>query len=219
MLELVAEATRNPAVRKIAGNPHALDPDPAAAPRRHEESDSRGVRYDDDLGQWTAPFLMAAVNTRVVRRSHALLGYGPSFLYQEAMSLPDGPRGFVMSSLVTAGLASFVGAVVFPPTRALLGKFVLPAPGEGPSKKTREEGFFEVHLLAETEDGAKLRGFVRGVADPGYGETAKMLSEAALCLAFDDLPGAGGVLTPASAMGTKLTERLRTAGMTWNAEG
>ena len=62
-----------------------------------------------------------------------------------------------------------------------------------------------------------MRGKVRGEKDPGYGETAKMLGESALCLAFDEaeLPEAAGCLTPASAMGMILTERLRRAGMTF----
>lgn len=216
MLNLIEEAMRDPSVRKLAGNTHALDPDPRSAVRDPLDADQKGVRYDDDLGTWTAPFLMAAVNTRVVRRSHALLGYGASFHYQESMSLPPGPRGLVMSSLATAGLGGFMAAAFFPPTRKLLEKAVLPKPGEGPSKEKRESGWFEVHVLAETDEGKKVRGYVKGTADPGYGETAKMLSESALCLAKDELESRGGVLTPASAMGTKLLERLRAAGMTWD---
>lgn len=216
ILNFVEETARDPGIRKLAGNPHALDPDPKATPRDARDDDQRGVRYDDDLGTWTAPFLMAAVNTRVVRRSHALLGYGGSFRYKEAMSLPPGPRGLVASSIATLGLGAFVGAAFFPPTRKLLEKAILPKPGEGPSKEKRDSGWFEVHVLAETEDGRKLRGLVKGTSDPGYGETSKMLAESALCLAKDDLASKGGVLTPAAAMGATLIARLRSAGMTWD---
>lgn len=215
MINLVEESLRDPRIRKLAGDPHALDPDPRAAKRDPRERDRMGVRFDPDLPGWTAPFLMAAVNTRVVRRSNALIGYGPSFVYTEAMSLPAGPRGVALGAAIAGGLGAFIAGAVFPPTRALLQRFVLPAPGEGPSKEKRESGWFEVHVLAETEDGEKLRGYVKGTSDPGYGETAKMLGESALCLAKDDLTTTPGVLTPASAMGMRLVERLRAAGMTW----
>ncbi|MEM9693667.1 MAG: saccharopine dehydrogenase, partial [Myxococcota bacterium] len=109
------------------------------------------------------------------------------------------------------------GAV--PPVRRLLGEKVLPAPGEGPSRAEREAGFFEAQLIGHgrTEDGGKftLRADVKGVNDPGYGETAKMLGESALCLAFDELDSDGGITTPAVAMGQTLIERLRQAGMTF----
>ena len=100
---------------------------------------------------------------------------------------------------------------------------MLPPPGEGPSKAARDAGFFEVKLLGvpEATNGGvapTLVATVRGQSDPGYGETAKMLSEAAVCLAKDDLNVAGGVLTPASSMGMKLVERLRKAGMTFDVE-
>ncbi len=222
MLELMDLAKSDPKIRRLMGNPYALDPDPQR--RGLDGSDQLGVRFDEDLGMWTGPFVMAAINTRVVRRSNALLGhaYGSSFRYSEAMSFGRGPKGLVSASAVTAGLAAFVGAVSLAPSRRLLEKHVLPAPGEGPSKKARDKGFFVVRLVAETESdgGAPLRikGRVEGKSDPGYGETSKMLSESALCLALDDAfiaPG-GGVLTPASCMGMRLVERLRAAGMVFD---
>jgi short subunit dehydrogenase-like uncharacterized protein len=222
-LGLVDAIKKDPAVRRLIRNPHALDPEPAEAPRDPFEDDQRGVRFDHDLASWTAPFVMAAVNTRIVRRSHALrrengaLGYGRRFRYQEAMSFRPGPRGLLGASAVTAAIAGFFVAAAAGPTRALLERTFLPTPGEGPSREEIEGGFFEMQVLARTESGRRLRGEVAGTRDPGYGETAKMLSESAFCLAKDEgrLEPRYGILTPASSMGTTLLERLRTAGMTF----
>ena len=222
MLAIVEEATRDAKVRKLLGNPHALDPVVPRGRRRDPfESDVRGVAFDSDIDRWTAPFVMASINTRIVRRSHALIGYGDGFRYRESMSLPKGPKGFVAATAVSAGTAAFAIAAALPPTRALLARFVLPKAGEGPSKEVRDAGHFTFRLIAEGTgtDGAALRATatVKGTSDPGYGETAKMLGESALCLAEDDakLEPRYGVLTPASAMGMTLVERLRAAGMTF----
>ena len=222
MLALIEEATRDAKVRKLLGNPHALDPVVPRGRRRDPfESDVRGVTFDTDIDRWTAPFVMASINTRIVRRSHALIGYGDGFRYREAMSLPKGPKGLVAAAAVSAGTAAFAIGAALPPTRALLARFVLPKAGEGPSKEARAAGYFTYRLIAEGtgKDGAALRATatVKGTSDPGYGETAKMLGESALCLAEDDakLEARYGVLTPASAMGMTLVERLRAAGMTF----
>ena len=222
MLAIVEEATRDAKVRKLLGNPHALDPVVPRGRRRDPfESDVRGVAFDSDIDRWTAPFVMASINTRIVRRSHALIGYGDGFRYREAMSLPKGPKGFFAATAVSAGTAAFAIGAALPPTRALLARFVLPKAGEGPSKEARDAGHFTFRLIAEGTgtDGAALRATatVKGTSDPGYGETAKMLGESALCLAEDDakLEPRYGVLTPASAMGMTLVERLRAAGMTF----
>jgi short subunit dehydrogenase-like uncharacterized protein len=226
MLALMEEAERDRNVRRLLANPYGLDPDPKrkSGRQRPDSPDQRGVVYDHDLGRWTAPFVMSAINTRIVRRSNALLGgaYGKDFRYSESMSFPKGARGLVGASLLTAGLGAFVAAAAFAPTRELLAKRVLPKAGEGPAKHKRDAGHFEVHLLAETEvdeHGKKERfaGRVIGTSDPGYGETAKMLGESAICLAADaaQLEERFGVLTPASSMGMRLVDRLRVAGMTF----
>ena len=104
--------------------------------------------------------------------------------------------------------------------RNLLGRFV-PAPGEGPSKEEREAGFFDIRLLGEHPDdrGKSLRARVTGDRDPGYGSTAKMLGESAVCLARDELSVGGGFWTPASAMGEPLIERLQArAGLSFSIE-
>jgi short subunit dehydrogenase-like uncharacterized protein len=218
MVELMDEAARDPAVRRLINDPYALDPDRGEpGPDGH---DQRGVRWDADLGQWTGPFVMAAINTRVVRRSNALLGYawGRDFRYREAMSFGGGAKGWLRAAGVSAGTTLGIAAVAVAPVRRLVASRLAPASGEGPSKATRDGGYFVSRLVGTLpDDKGKLRGTVRGTSDPGYGETAKMLSEAAVCLAKDGgaIRKKGGVLTPASCMGMRLVARLRDAGMTF----
>ncbi len=223
VLGIIDAAKQSRDVRRLLLDPHGLDPVRGKAPRDVFEDDQRGVRFDEDLGRWTAPFVMASVNARIVRRSHALLreegdGYGEHFRYNEAMSFAPGPRGLATASLVTAALGGFFAAAAFTPTRTVLERMVLPGPGQGPSREAIESGFFEMHVLAKTESGRRLRGRVAGTRDPGYGETAKMLGETAMCLAKDGarLAPRFGVLTPATAMGMRLVERLRNASMTFD---
>ncbi|MDC0713847.1 saccharopine dehydrogenase NADP-binding domain-containing protein [Stigmatella sp. ncwal1] len=221
MVQAMDEMSADPSIRRVLGNPHALDPEPRRGNR--EERDQMGVRYSPELKKWTAPFFMAPVNTRVVRRSNALLGHpwGRDFLYSEASSFAPGVKGLLTAASLTAGMGAFMAAASVPPVRRLLEQRVLPGPGEGPSAETREKGLFEVRLLGEgtsPKDGRPIRleGKVAAKGDPGYAATSRMLSQAALCLAFDEPAGEGGVLTPASSMGLKLVERLRKAGVTFD---
>jgi short subunit dehydrogenase-like uncharacterized protein len=221
MVAMVDEASRDPRVRRLLNDPYSLDPD--RGERGPDGHDQRGVRWDADLGMWTGPFLMAAINTRVVRRTNALLDYawGRDFRYREAMSFGRGAKGWLLAAGVSAGTALGLAAVAVPPVRRIAAKRVLPAVGEGPSKAVRDAGFFVSRFVGTLPDGGgKLRGTVRGTSDPGYGETAKMLGESAVCLARDGdaIPKRGGVLTPGSCMGMRLVERLRAAGMTFDVE-
>ncbi len=162
---------------------------------------------------------MAGVNTRVVRRSHALAGfpYGRDFRYREAVITGKGISGWLKGNLMTLGLGTLVVGMSFGSTRKLLKKFVLPKPGEGPSPELQQEGFFNLVQIGEHADGSIMRTRITGDQDPGYGSTSKMLAEAAVCLAHDDLDTTGGVLTPAFAMGDKLLARLRAnAGLTFD---
>ncbi len=225
MLAIIEEATRDSKVRRLLGNPHGLDPTvPRGRNRDPFEADPKGVHFDRDIDGWTAPFVMATINTRIVRRSHALLGYGDSFRYREVMSLPKGPKGFITATAVAAGITGFAISAALPPTRALLARYVLPKAGEGPSKEVRDRGHFTVRFVAEgTEEGGRairVTAKVKGTSDPGYGETAKMLGESAMCLARDGalLEKRFGVLTPSSAMGMHLVTRLRAAGMTFDVQ-
>jgi len=161
---------------------------------------------------------MGMVNTRVVRRSNALKGwsYGKGLRYQELMSGGTGPVGAAKAAGILAGLAGLAGGLSFGPTRAVLDR-LLPSPGEGPSKEKREKGFFNIEIKTTTESGRKFRCRIKASGDPGYKATAVMLGEAGLCLAFDGekTPEVSGVLTPATAMGEILTDRLRAAGHTY----
>ncbi|MBW2523018.1 MAG: saccharopine dehydrogenase NADP-binding domain-containing protein [Deltaproteobacteria bacterium] len=223
VLGVFEQMRRSTEVRRILGDPYALNP--PGERQGPDGPDDMAVRFDPVLGTWTGAFVMAGINTRVVRRTNALLGYpyGRDFRYQERTSYPKGPRGLGMAVGGLAGLGLFGAGVSVPPVRKLLQRFVLPKPGEGPSREQREQGYFRVRLVGKgrDRDGAErtLRGLVEGTNDPGYGETAKMLAESAILLA-EQRPAepAGGILTPAVALGMDLVERLRAAGMTFAVE-
>ena len=224
MLQALDEVMADPSVRRIVANPRALDPDPRQ-PRNPAERDVATVRYSQEAGQWTGPFVMASVNTRVVRRSHALLGYpwGRDFLYTEVAGYGGGVKGLARATSMTTGLGGALLALQVKPLRKLLQAKVLPAPGQGPSAEERERGYFVARLLGEgtsprTGREVRLKGKVAAKGDPGYAATARMLSESALSLAFDVIPAQGGVLTPAACMGMRLVERLRKAGMTFEVK-
>jgi short subunit dehydrogenase-like uncharacterized protein len=136
---------------------------------------------------------MAAINTRIVRRSNALLdyAYGRDFLYSEAISTGGGIGGWFKAAITTAGLGTFILAASSDFIRAHLLKRMLPAPGQGPTRRQRESGFFDLRLFGKTSNGDQLRVRVTGDRDPGYGSTSKMLSESALCLALDELQTGG----------------------------
>lgn len=222
MLEMVRQMRRDPDLRRLFGNPYSLNP--KGGPRGPDGSDPKGVSFDKELNAWTAPFVMAAVNTRVVRRSNAVLDYafGTDFSYREVMGFRPNAKGFATACTVSAGLVGFFVAVTVGPTRALLERYVLPSPGEGPDADKREAGYFKMRLWAQAEvDGrsVELRGRVQGDKDPGYGQTSIMLGESARCLAIDPLDTEDGIVTPASAMGDALLDRLRGAGMVFDVEG
>jgi short subunit dehydrogenase-like uncharacterized protein len=215
------EAMRHdPAARRRAADPHALSPDRAAEPAPVQPSDfARPSRLRD--GAWTAPFVMAGYNTRIVRRSNALTdwSYGRGLRYGEVMGCGKGLAGAAVAGGATVGLVAALGginaAMTTAPTRALLDR-VLPAPGSGPSAETRSAGWFRSELHATANGGRRFRAVVAGKGDPGYAATAVMLGQSGLCLAEDALPDRAGSLTPATAMGMVLVERLRKAGHTYN---
>jgi short subunit dehydrogenase-like uncharacterized protein len=207
----------DPAARKVVADPHALSPDRDAEPAPRQPRDV-GPPGRGPGGRWTATFVMAPFNTRIVRRSNALTGwsYGRDLRYQERMGAGRGPLGALVAGGMTAGMGAAVAGFSFRPTRALLDR-VLPAPGEGPSERTQASGWFRMDVHAATASGARYHGVVSGQGDPGYRATAVMLGESALCLALDELPDRAGSLTPATAMGGALVERLRAAGHTYTA--
>jgi short subunit dehydrogenase-like uncharacterized protein len=215
VLNLVEETTRSADLRKVLANPYALAPkDMRTGVRQHSVSRPSSDKVSDS---WVAPFVMAAVNTRVVHRTHALLGHpwGTSFLYDEAMIMGDGPKGAAKASLVSGGMGGFMLAAAISPIRKVLSRFVLPKPGEGPSVAQQQNGSFDLRFYGQTNTGKRIVTKVTGDKDPGYGATAKMLGEVAFALLSHDKL-AGGFWTPASAFGDELLSPLiQHAGMTF----
>jgi len=217
MINMMEEMGRDPQVGEIMRDPYCLAPDGLReGPRQPSDAP---VEYDEDAHAWIAPFVMAGINTRVVHRTNALLdyGYGRDFRYGEAMMM----SGRLASYGLAGGLGGFMAAASFSPTRAFMSRFLLPKPGEGPSKEQRENGFYNLVFLGKTEDGQEFVARVTGDKDPGYGSTAKVISECAICLAKDitSEQTGGGLWTPAAAMGDQLLDRLtKSAGLTFEME-
>lgn len=213
------DATRSdPVLRSLLGDPYSLAADRAAEPSTRQPSDLGWVGRSED-GLWTAPFVMASVNTRIVRRSNALQGwaYGRTLRYGEVMGTRRDPAGALLAGAMALGLRVFGAAMAFPPTRKLLDR-ALPAPGTGPTEAVRTSGWFRSEVTASTESGRRYRAVAAGPGDPGYAATAVMAGEVTLSLALDGdrLPPAAGSLTPATALGDVLVQRLRMAGHTYD---
>jgi short subunit dehydrogenase-like uncharacterized protein len=211
LMNVVKEAVADSALRKELANPYSICPPDYVNKTR--QKNLKTAEFDSDLNAWTAPFVMAAINTRVVLRSNALLGnrYGADFKYDEAMITGRGLKGRMTALGLVGGLGGFMAASALPPGRWALEKFVVPAPGEGPTPAQQEKGFFDLRFVGKTGKGDTVRTKVTGDRDPGYGSTAKMLGQAAACLAQDIGPAdaAGGFWTPASIFGDKLVARLQ----------
>lgn len=219
MLNIVEEARRDREVARLLKNPYALCP-PGAREGERQPYVSSATR-DPVFKVWIAPFVMAAINTRVVLKSNAMSGfaYGEDFRYEEAIMTGRGFSGRMKATTVSLFMGAFALGAALAPTRALLKKMVLPKPGEGPSPQERESGFFRIVFDGRNEGaGQSLQVTVAGDRDPGYGCTSRMLGETALALALD-LPAEacpGGIWTPSTALGEKLLERLEAhAGMTF----
>jgi short subunit dehydrogenase-like uncharacterized protein len=177
---------------------------------------------DADINSWSAPFVMAAINTKNVHRSNALLNYpyGRDFTYSEMMLTGPGPKGKQRAKAAASAAKMQRSLLGFAPTRALITQFALPKPGQGPDKQARETGMFDVLYVGATGDGRTLKASVYGDKDPGYGSTSKMISEAALTLNDTSRQTtSGGIWTPAAAMGDALIARLQErAGLTFKLE-
>ncbi len=195
-----AAAAKNPAVFKILLDPFALTPGFTGPDQ------PKGImpEYDEAVGGWVAPFMMAVINTKNIHRTNFLAHhpYGRDFRYDEMMVAPG---------LGDLGKAAADAIAKMNPMNSDKG----PAPGEGPSKEEREAGFYEIDFIAEMPSGERLTATVTGDRDPGYGSTSKMITEAALCL-LRDVDGAGGVWTPGALMAEPLKARLEAnAGLTF----
>ncbi|MEL6255465.1 MAG: saccharopine dehydrogenase NADP-binding domain-containing protein [Bacteroidota bacterium] len=204
---VMEEVQKDPSLGKVLGNPYGLNPQ--GEMNGPDRKDLRAVKYDDDFKSWKSPFIMAAINTKIVRRSHALAGYpfGKDFRYDEFTLTGDGFGGRMK------GFGSVIPLAIMGAAKpgSFLKKIVdnrLPKPGEGPNKEQRENGFFNFRIIGKMEDGQTIVGKVTGDRDPGYGSTSKMLGEAAVCLAKDQLPDTYGVITPSISMGDAFLKRL-----------
>lgn len=210
MTNIFKEVASNPALRKLLANPYAICP--ADHGNKVRQDNMNRPQFDHDFNSWVAPFVMAVINTRIVHRSNALVagGYSPHFEYNEAMLTGKGLMGGGVAAGIGAGLGGFAMAAVIPPTRWAMEKFMLPKPGEGPSQDAQEKGFYDLRFYGKTDSGQEIRCKVTGDQDPGYGSTAKMLAQAAACLAQDigKENVSGGFWTPASIFGDKLITRL-----------
>lgn len=218
-LATIENTKRQPGLAHTLADPFALTPGFTGPPQPEGES----ALYDEWAQSWTGPFMMATINTKNVHRTNALLGHPWSrdFTYDERMMTGDGPKGERRAKKMAFTTRVQNALLGFAPTRALLRRFALPKPGEGPDQKARENGRYELLFTGETAGGKRLRAGVTGDRDPGYGSTSKMISESALCLVDDPerKMAAGGVWTAGSAMGMTLVRRLEQhAGLTFRIE-
>ncbi len=208
MMAMMEQAGKDSRVRTLLENGFALVPE---REREHAPADAHGAKKIGEA--WTAPFVMGAINSRVVHRSNALLGdlYGRSFAYTERMVVGRGVKGRARAVAMSAGFSVGERALSFGAARALAKRFI-PAPGEGPSKEARDRGSFTITIEGENARGEVVAASTfTGDRDPGYTSAARMLVESALCLSRDTPDLDGGVLTPA-CMAHPLCTRLRAAG-------
>ncbi len=199
----VAAAMTDPSVMGYLKNPFSLASD-FSGPKQPSGSK---VIHDDATGCWLAPFVMAAINTKNVHRTNALLGhaYGEDLVYSEMVMTGPGEKGEAAARQLASSnnIMSDDG----------------PKPGEGPSKEEREAGSFDILFVGTTAKGEILKVAVTGDMDPGYGSTSKMITESAICLIDECKETPGGIWTTAPAMGHSLIERLRkNAGLTFEIE-
>ncbi|MBA3879600.1 MULTISPECIES: saccharopine dehydrogenase family protein [Sphingomonas] len=198
----LAAAARNPGIIALLTNPFALTPGFTGP------SQPNGMlpEYDRTIEAWTAPFIMAPINTKNVHRTNFLLGeaYGADFVYDEMM----------VAGLGEMGKAAAEAIAKINPLAGDKG----PKPGEGPSKEERDSGHYDILFVGEMGGGERIDAVVTGDRDPGYGSTSKMIAEAALCLVEDVADAKGGIWTPGAIMGAPLRKRLiEKAGLTFTA--
>ncbi|WP_414827909.1 saccharopine dehydrogenase family protein [Alteromonas sp. H39] len=209
MLNLVKEAGKDKQIKKQLANPYLLCGENANKVR---QPTVKKACYDPVSGAWIAPFIMAAINTRVVHWSNSAMAYsyGEDFRYEEAMVTGKKRKGAMRAWTMTLGLGGFMVAASVSWLRTLLEKYWLPKPGEGPSEKAQRQGFYDIRFYGETRNGQRAVARVTGDRDPGYGSTAKMLSECAILLASMREAGTApsGQFSPASCFGDALIPQL-----------
>ncbi len=198
----MAAAAKDPKMIQVLMNPFALTADFSGP----EQPSGLAPIYEEDLGSWSAPFVMATINTKNIHRSNFLLGhsYGDNFVYDEMLLTGPGEQGEAIAKAVAEDKS-----MASDPTQ----------PGEGPTKEQRETGNYDVLFLGSNDSGGSVSVGVTGDKDPGYGSTSKMIAESAVCLLQNPGLASGGIWTPAAAMGSQLIERLKAnAGLTFEVE-
>ncbi len=198
----MAAAAKAPETVQLLMDPFALTPDFSGP----EQPAGMTPLYEEDLGSWSAPFVMATINTKNIHRSNFLLehAYGENFVYDEMMLTGPGDDGEAMAKAVAEDKS-----MANDPRQ----------PGEGPSKEERDTGHYDVLFVGSNNTGGSVRVGVKGDKDPGYGSTSKMIAESAVCLLQNPEAASGGIWTPAAAMGGLLIERLQqNAGLTFAVE-
>ncbi len=215
---VLEESQKNKMVYKVLTNPYGLNPINEQSGK--DKSDLKNVIFDKASQNWIGPFIMASINTKVVRRSNFLssYSYGKSFRYDEAVIFGKGFFGRIKATLSTIP----IGLIMYAKHKSLLKKgldMLFPIAGEGPTNKKMEKGFYNLRFYITLDDGSYAFAKITGDMDPGYGSSSKMLAESAVCLAKDNLPSTSGVLTPSVAMGDSLLLRLeKNAGLTFTFE-
>ncbi len=214
-LATVAAIGRDRSLARVLADPFALTP----GFRGPAQPASDAAAYDEAAEAWTGPFVMAAINTKNVHRSNALRGHpwGSDFVYDERMLARSEGHARSLARNARLQTAALGNAVA----RELLRRFVLPQPGEGPGRRERDSGRYEVLFIGDTAQGERASAVVRGDRDPGYGSTCKLISESALCLVQDTSQAMcpGGIWTPGAAMGLALVRRLQArAGLSFAIE-
>ena len=198
----MAAAAKDPALGAALIDPFALTPGFTGP---DQPSGSKPL-YDELLASWVAPFVMAIVNTKTIHRSNFLLDhrYGTDFVYDEMLLTGPGDKGEAVAKAVAADKSMATDTT---------------QPGDGPTKEQRETGMYDLLFVGEAVDGRTIRASVQGDMDPGYGSTSKMIAESAVCLLKNPEAAAGGIWTPAAALGPLLIDRLqRNAGLTFRME-
>jgi len=216
MINISKYKSADPKEQKIFKGPFALNP------REYLEYDTRqpslkSIKWDKDINRWLSPFIMSGFNSKVVRRTNAILDhrYGRDFVYAEVSTYRRGLRGYFYA------LSMFITLVVLQITLKshfllwIMRKLLFPVPGEGPSREKRESGYFNLDIIGTIKKTKKLSLRVIGNGDPGYLATATMITESGLSILIDEdkLPERYGVLTPASGIGQILAERLKDKGI------
>ncbi|TGD90622.1 enoyl-ACP reductase [Mycolicibacterium sp. CH28] len=223
MIEVFRASSNDPNTRRMLEDPYTLTQDRGAEPELGAQPDlprRRGSDIAPELaGVWTTGFVMALYNTRIVRRSNALLNYayGRRFRYAENMAAGSSVIAPLTSALATAANngAVALGSRFFRFLPRRLVERIAPKPGTGPSEQTRDRGYYRAETYTTTTSGARYLATISQQGDPGYKATSVMLGECGLALALDrdKLTDLHGVLTPAAAMGDALLTRFPAAGI------